>query len=116
MSTETRAGPVSWACQDCLILLANGEDPPDMSGAEVAEWHAAIDRRTEGAEITLGMLASEHADDCPVRETGDPCGTECECESVSFSWSSCDVCGSQLGGERGAVSYWEPCVVDCIAE
>ena len=34
-------------------------------------------------------------------------GSECDCETMSFSWSPCDVCGSNLGGERSAVSFWE---------
>jgi hypothetical protein len=34
-------------------------------------------------------------------------GGECECETDSFSWSACDVCGSNLGGERHAVSFWK---------
>jgi hypothetical protein len=29
-----------------------------------------------------------------------------ECEQVTFSWSACDVCGSGLGGERAAVTFW----------
>jgi hypothetical protein len=69
-------------------------------------WHAAIEARTGDAEITIGMLASEHAEDCPVSITGDPSAAECSCETVSFSWSACDVCGSNLGGERHAVTYW----------
>jgi hypothetical protein len=34
-------------------------------------------------------------------------GGECECETDSFSWSPCDVCGGNLGGERHAVSFWK---------
>jgi hypothetical protein len=34
-------------------------------------------------------------------------GGECECETDSFSWSACDVCGSNLGGQRHAVSFWK---------
>jgi len=33
-------------------------------------------------------------------------GGECECEQTTFSWSSCDVCGSNLGGAREAVVFW----------
>jgi hypothetical protein len=98
---------VSWACTDCLILLANGDDPAEKNEQELADWHAAIDRHIGDSEITIGMLASEHADDCPVKiqDTHDAVD-ECDCETDSFSWSACDVCGSNLGGERHAVTYW----------
>ena len=33
-------------------------------------------------------------------------GGECECEQDTFSWSQCDVCGSNLGGARDAVVFW----------
>jgi hypothetical protein len=33
-------------------------------------------------------------------------GGECECEQTTFSWSQCDVCGSNLGGAREAVVFW----------
>ena len=33
-------------------------------------------------------------------------GGECECEQTTFSWSACDVCGSNLGGARDAVVFW----------
>jgi hypothetical protein len=33
-------------------------------------------------------------------------GGECECEQKTFSSSSCDVCGSHLGGARYAVVFW----------
>jgi hypothetical protein len=33
-------------------------------------------------------------------------GGECECERNTFSWSACDVCGSNLGGARDAVVFW----------
>jgi len=34
-------------------------------------------------------------------------GGECECEQqMTFTWSSCDVCGSGLGGARNAVVFW----------
>jgi hypothetical protein len=32
---------------------------------------------------------------------------DCECERQSFSWSQCDVCGSNLGGSRDAVCFFK---------
>jgi hypothetical protein len=39
-------------------------------------------------------------------ETEGDRGGECECEQDSFSWSQCDVCGSNLGGSRDAVCFF----------
>lgn len=50
--------------------------------------------------VTLGMIAEEHGEHCH-RE-------ECECEQLGFSWSSCDGCGSPLGGDRHAMTLWGP--------
>ena len=87
-----------WACVDCLILLANGDVPAEMTADEITEWQSRIDASTDGFNVTLGMLRDSH--ECPE-------GTdECECETRTFSWSACDVCGSNLGGERHAVSFW----------
>jgi hypothetical protein len=32
---------------------------------------------------------------------------ECECERDTFSWSACDTCNGNPGGERHAVSFWK---------
>lgn len=97
-----------WACQDCLILLANGEAPPEMTETEVKAWQAEIDRRNAGYNLTLGMVREEHS--CTADfggQTAGEAGSECDCETQSFSWSACDVCGSNLGGSRHAVSFWK---------
>jgi hypothetical protein len=100
---------VSWCCTDCIMLLANGEDPVDWSEYERVAWHIRIDQTMEGSEVTVGMLASEHADDCPVKITGDwQAVDECSCAVNSFSWSACDLCRSNLGGERHAITFWLP--------
>lgn len=94
-----------WACVDCLMWLANGEAPVDMSQEDVTAWRAKVDARNAGYDITLGMLSEDHDDACP-RKHGDT-DVECDCEIDTFSWSACDVCGSNLGGERHAVSFWK---------
>jgi hypothetical protein len=98
-----------WACTDCMILLANGEDPAGhMTEDEISAWHAEIDHRNAGYNLTLGMLAEDH--DCLDDfggMTAAEADQECDCETHSFSWSACDVCGSALGGERHAVSFWK---------
>lgn len=95
-----------WACSDCTMLLANGETPPEMDERETAAWLAEIDRRTEGFDVTLG---GEHEDDCDNLDAdgGWVGGSDCYCERQEFSWSSCDVCGSRLGGSRDAVTFFD---------
>lgn len=88
-----------WCCVDCLMLLANGDTPPHMSEAETAAWLAGIDRRADGGSWDLG---GEHVDGCTAWDDG----TDCYCETIEFSRSPCDVCGSHLGGSRDAVHWW----------
>lgn len=52
----------------------------------------------------LAEVASATAHDL---ETVSDRDGECECEQNSFSWSACDVCGSNLGGSRDAVSFFK---------
>jgi hypothetical protein len=134
-----------WCCTDCLVLLANGDDPAEMTETEISEWHAEINRRNAGYHLTLGMIREEHecasnytvttvdgishevradnendvrdqfefGNDLPIvsiashdLQTDGDRGGDDFCEVISFSWSPCDVCGSSLGGERHAVSFW----------
>lgn len=73
-------------CVDCLMLLANGETPPDLDEEETTAWLAEIERRAAGGHWVIA------------------CDENCE---GSFSWLQCDVCGSQLGGERHPVVWLE---------
>lgn len=67
-------------CTDCLFLLANGEGPDDVAEALALRWPVGT--------LTLGRLG------------GDP-----DDESW-FSWSACEGCGSDLGGDRHAATGW----------
>lgn len=90
----------TWCCTDCLMLLANGETPPEMSEEETASWLA----RVEGdgsTRVTLGR----HTDVCGC-EDWDTDKHRDECERMEFSWRGCDVCHSHLGGAREAVTFW----------
>jgi hypothetical protein len=125
-TTTTSDGIACWCCTDCIMLFANGESPPGLDEDAVATWGAEIYRRTSGYTVTCG---GDHGDDCPNVEhlcvlTGedweDPedCtthdhevgkwigNTDCQCEEMEFSWSSCDTCGSGLGGSRHAVTLF----------
>lgn len=96
-----------WVCVDCFLVHCNGE-----CGELPEDAPVPLSKFTKEDEITAGMLWEEHAEDCPNRlhfeqhpdMTGRP--HECECETQSFSWESCDGCGSPLGGERHAVCAW----------
>ena len=66
-------------CVDCAMLIANGETPEDNPEfGLLPEW--------EGWHVVL---------DCPEN-----------CEG-SFSWSSCEGCGSRLGGDRHPAAAWK---------
>ena len=73
------------ACNDCLILMANGDTPPDMDETETNEYLARVRHGMEGCHVVPS------------------CEPDCE---ESFSWSSCNVCGSNLGGTRHEVTFF----------
>lgn len=77
-------------CTDCLMLLANAE-AFDAEGNEITEQVGAnIQDLWGNTEITLGSV-----DD-----------TEDTADEGYFSWSSCDGCGSTLGGDRYTATAW----------
>lgn len=88
-----------WVCVDCMLVHANGEcgEEPDCE-----PWN----RLENGFTVTMGLSAEEHADTCEVKLTGEH-DHECDCETRNFSWSSCEGCGSSLGGERHAFALWQ---------
>lgn len=91
-------------CTDCLVYLANGETPPEMTEDETAAWLKRIATATaETKFVTLGRLVGEDGCDCTDRDTDEH---REGCERTDFSWSSCDHCGSGLGGERHAITGW----------
>lgn len=106
---------VQWVCVDCYFLHCNGEVSDDVENLD------ALLSKFEGMEITAGLLAEEHETGCLMLNYPDvPDDYECECAVNSFSWSSCDGCGSNLGGERHALTGWikmteEEYVSACVA-
>jgi len=116
--TETTEPQTILICADCLILEANGELPEDRP-----DLLADIDTHTGDLQVTLGRMRTEdvvsdiHTEDtgCPWRvseETWDPdLWGLCTCEDwddSGFSWSSCEECGSHLGGDRYYATVWVP--------
>lgn len=88
------------ACSDCLIFIANGEVPDDNPD----NWDPArIDNEwSEVAEHTAKFHGAS-----PNQLRWDiVCGGEHEDEhgDSHFSWQSCDCCGTNLGGNRYALT------------
>ena len=93
-----------WVCIDCIMLIANGETPPEMSEDETEKWLAKMDDDTE---VTLGIMAEDHVDDCPNIEDGEWIGeSDCYCETIEFSMNRCDNCDTHLAGSRHGVTLW----------
>jgi len=90
-----------WVCVDCYVLHCNGDISPDCPNPD--DLLSRFDRL--GITVTAGILFAEH--ECG-RTDGDWSPDECECEERTFNWSSCDGCGSPLGGSRYAMTGWVP--------
>lgn len=100
---------LTWVCRCCMSRLAND----DVSGCENScdPEHAPslLDAYPDDADLTIGMLIEEHDEECENRkaaEAGIPNEVQCECETITFSKSPCDGCGSHLAGSRHAVTMW----------
>jgi len=93
-----------WVCQCCALSHANGECCAEDShgGDGIAPWSLVDDARFS---VTAGLLLDEHDQECNNRQAGEWID-DCECDTREFSWSSCDGCGSSLGGARHAHSLW----------
>jgi hypothetical protein len=73
------------ACDDCLIFVANGEEPDgrdDLTDDIESVWPSA--------EWSLGCGHDE-----PERDESEEPD-----DSLGFSWQPCECCGSRLGGNR----------------
>lgn len=92
-----------WVCRNCLFHHANGEcgdchEPEHEGGEPWALWALA-----QMGGVTMGMLYEEHA----CSEGDDDPADDCDCETDTFSMSSCEGCGSTYHGERHAFTVWE---------
>lgn len=92
-----------WVCQDCVILLANGETTdPEYRGDPDREPLSQLDA---GELVTLGMLTDECAHvDLTDQDQAEEHAESCERDP--FSTVPCYGCGSHLAGERHAVTVW----------
>lgn len=102
MTDPTDSSAPGWACIDCTVLLANGDTPGDWDEDRTDAWVEEIERRCHGYLVTLGRVTGHL--DCEHEDWNDE-DHAYRCERLDFTWSSCDVCGSRLGGERNAVTF-----------
>lgn len=86
-----------WACEDCLMLMAGGEQA-DMTDEDYDTWQAGIARTLEP-----GQWAEPGGTHEPYCEDAD----DCSCMTDTFSWSSCDLCRSGLGGARYRFTFMQ---------
>ena len=92
-------------CVDCLMLIANGETPPDMTRAGTNKWLAGIDQIWHGYHVAAGMTAEKHSETgCDCRQSGEK---DCSAEESYFSWAPCDYCRRPLGGDRHPATAWK---------
>lgn len=110
-----------WVCTDCYMVHCNGESE-NMEPDAPTPWEAFFERGNVG-ELTAGLLAEEHHEDCDYRnsmaaketaetfnvdvaENSEVFDCNLDCEHDDFSWQRCGGCGSTLGGTRDAVTFW----------
>ena len=87
-----------WACTDCMMLLCNGETPPEMSEEETAAYLALIPDEPATPGRVLGELGCE----C---EDWDSDTHREVCEHDTFSPDRCDMCHRPgQAGERHAIT------------
>lgn len=79
------------ACVDCVLYVANGE-VTDAHGNDITDVMADRIADHLGTEFAMCTLVVEYS------ESGD----------AWFSWSPCEICGSELGGDRLHVSAVKP--------
>lgn len=96
--TNTEPLYTLWVCTDCVMQHANGEHSPDRPADYPPVWSKMM-----SADVTLGMVAAEHASDCDPVERAEQ---GCSCETITFSNGTCEACGLTLAGARHAMTYW----------
>lgn len=95
-------------CLDCTMLEANGETPPNMNEDETRAYLNNVEGHPNARlDMTLGTLHHDPEVCDAVDEAGNWHGEgDCPCETVEFSRSVCDMCGSRLAGYRHRVTFW----------
>lgn len=96
-------------CRDCVMMLANGETDPEWTDEQRAEFLARFEAGHEGLErVTLGSIECEYCGRDARQAARDAGKDDVENCEPWFSHSSCDLCGSPLGGHRDHAVGWFP--------
>jgi hypothetical protein len=96
-------------CTDCLCWIANGDAPlSDPATGEPMDdtmdnaWTLAWYDRNDGYHWFPSSWPLPDGEEWSEDDRNN--GADCE---GSFSWSSCNLCGSTLGGDRYPVAGWK---------
>lgn len=86
----------AWVCQCCTLVAANGEccDSSTHGGDSMEPLGLA-------KSADSWVLGGDHNDECDRDDNSD-----CDCETIEFSKSQCDGCGSWLAGKRHAMTVF----------
>ena len=93
-------------CADCLDYWANGlaniEDRVVAGYMTEADKQRIMDQAgiDDGWDVSLGAI---HPNDTCDHDLGSE---DCPLDEGTFSWSQCDSCHSQLGGDRYPAVVW----------
>lgn len=103
--SNTREHWILWVCTNCFHHAANGEcgDCHNSDGHEGGEPLSLLSN-----EACPGMGWEDHNEECVRYQLGgEPnFSYECDCETKTFSTSTCEGCGSTYHGERHVMTEW----------
>ena len=100
---NTRTGYTLSVCADCMETEAYGQA---RESRDLTVDRPPLGLIPAGADISSGCLDCEP---CAHPDCGPSpvCGCGYGDPGHGFSWSSCDGCGSSLGGNRYPLVVWE---------
>ena len=84
------------ACQDCVIIMTNG-DASGLSEEEYARWEKGVER--ENLLSNGWQWSGVQCDDWEPEDADSRHGAECPMDGW-FSHSWCECCGETLAGQR----------------
>ena len=88
-------------CDVCMFAHANGVDlrldSDSGNPTDPAPWSS-----DPTADVTMGRLAENHA----CGRTPDGEAFDCDCETIEYTTTSCDVCGQTDHGRRHYFTWW----------
>lgn len=92
-----------WVCVNCILHAANGEcgDCHNERGHEGGEPLSLL-----SVEARPGMGWENHNEECHVYRSQGSDRDDCDCETDTYSTSTCEGCGSTYHGERHAMTEW----------